>query len=76
MADKVYIVIRQTPNLKIGDVFEQTSKGFFQLDKEPYRSTITKQIAWRYKRKKASIMWPYETVAPFVIEQEKGKVRH
>lgn len=76
MNDKVYIVIIQTDNLKIGDVFEQTADGFFQLEKEPYRATKTGTMMWRYKRKETSIAWPYEIVAPFVIEQEKSNARH
>lgn len=69
MDKRIYIAIKQTKNIRIGDVFEQTPEGFYLLDKEPYRSEKTGQMAWKYKRKLGSIAWPYETVAPYVIEQ-------
>lgn len=78
MDSKIYIVIRQSKNLKIGNVFEQTSEGFFELELEPYRSQVTGTLSWKYKRKKSAIAWPYDTIAPYVIEVEKNSntVRH
>ena len=78
MTSKIYIVIRQSKNLRIGDVFEQTNEGFFELNKEPYRSSVTGTLAWKYKRKESAIAWPYETIAPYVIEVEKNSntMRH
>lgn len=73
---KIYIVITRTLGLRIGDVFEQTSEGFFELEKEPYRAYITGTLAWRYKRKATSILWPYETVAPYVVEVARNTQRH
>ena len=76
MSAKVYIIVRQSKNFSIGEVFEQTPDGFYKLDKEPYRSKVTGTLAWKYKRREPKIALPFDSVAPYVIEQERTMRRH
>lgn len=68
---KVFIAVKQTKSIRIGDVFEQVPGGFYMMNKVPKRSVKTGSLIWSYERKQPEILWPFEQVAQYVIEVQK-----